>query len=176
MDEAEAVTVRSSRPAGITVIAWLWIVIGSLMIFSAVMGGIAYSMMPGAEGPGLPAEVALRMAPMNLLLQNFLLVISVQFAIAVLAVWSGVGLLRQHGWARSLVEGLSWLGLLWTVGVGGYWVYMWTSVTSQTSGSDMFHVMGAAMGAFGTLTLAVPLGIMIWYLRSDEARKAVLAQ
>lgn len=143
------------------------------MLFSALMGGLGYSMMrqPGMHGADLPREFAL----MNLVFQNFGVLVAVQCVIAVAALWAGIELLRLKAWARSAVEVLSWLGLLWTVGFGIYWVYMWVSMTGQApADAGSFQVMGAAMGIVVTLIFAVPLAIMIRYLRSHEARQAML--
>lgn len=38
------------RPTGITITAWLWIVMGGLMIMGSLMGGFAYMMISKA-GP-----------------------------------------------------------------------------------------------------------------------------
>ena len=102
--------------------------------------------------------------------------LAVQCAIAVIAIWAGIDLLRLKAWARSAIETLCWLGVVWTVGFGIYWVYMWISMTGQTPsgavppGGDSFQVMGAVMGVVGMLMFAVPLGIMIRYLRGSEVR------
>lgn len=162
----------SARPTGITITGWLWVVIGAFMLFSALMGGLGYSMMrqPGIHGADLPREFAL----MDFVFQNFGVLVAVQSVIAVIALWAGIDLLRLKAWARSAVEVLSWLGLVWTVGFGIYWVYMWVSMTGQASaGPDASQWMGAAMGAVVTLVFAIPLVIMIRYLRGNEARQAM---
>lgn len=169
----------STRPTGLTITAWVWIALGVFMILAAVMGGLAYSTMrqmePGIPGPGMPREFAL----MTFVFQNFGVLLVLQFAIAVIAISAGVALLRLRGWGRGAIEALSWLAVVYTVGFGVYWVYMWTSMTGsmpQAAGSgsgDTFQVMGAVMGIVGTAVFAVPLGIMIWYLRSTEVRQAI---
>jgi len=165
-------TDQSARPTGITVTGWVWVVIGAFMLFSALMGGLGYLMMrqPGMQGADLLREFAL----MNLVFQNFGVLVAVQCVIAVAALWAGIDLLRLKAWARSAVEVLSWLGLLWTVGFGVYWIYMWTSMTGQAPAeADAFQLMGAVMGTVVTLVFAVPLAIMIRYLRSNEVRQAM---
>lgn len=165
---------RVARPTGITVTAWVWIGGGVLMLLSAAMAGLSYSMsvhMGPPDAKGFPPEFAL----MNLLFRNFAVLIVLQCVVALVAIWAGVDLLRLKAWARSAVEVLSWLGLVWTVGFGAYWVYMWLSMTGQApAGADMFQMMGAAMGVVVTFAFAVPLVIMIRYLRGHEARQAVL--
>ena len=172
--------ISRARPTGITITAWLWIVVGALMLFSAVMGGFAYSMMqqagkPGMPGGGFPPEFAM----MNLLFRNFGAVLAVQCAVALIAIWAGIDLLRLKAWARSAIEALSWVGVIWTLGFGIYWAYMWISMTGQMPkdaappGMDTFQVMGAVMGVVAMLMFAVPLVLMIRYLRGSEARGAI---
>jgi len=176
-------TTSSTRPTGIKITAWLWIVAGAFMIFSAVMGGFAYSMMRQMDKPGIPGgEAPAGFGLMNLMFQNVGAVLAVQCVIAVVAIWAGIDLLRLKAWARSAIEALCWLGVLWTVGFGIYWVYMWISMTGQMpsgpapAGGDTFQVMGVVMGVIGMLMFAIPLGIMIRYLRGREVRGAITGQ
>jgi hypothetical protein len=173
-------TTSSTRPMGITITSWLWIVAGAFITFGAVMGGVAYSLMrqtdkPGIQGSDAPAGFWL----MNLMLQNFGAVLAAQFVIAVVAICAGIDLLRLKSWARSAIEALCWLGVLWTIGFGIYWVYMWISMSSQMpsgavpAGGNTFQVMGVVMGIVATLMFAIPLGIMIRYLRGHEVRGAI---
>ncbi len=173
-------TTSPTRPTGVTITAWLWIVVGAFMIFSAVMGGLAYSVMrqldkPGVTGGNVPPGFEL----MNFMFQNFGAVLAVQCVVAVVAIWAGIDLLRLKAWARSAIEALCWLGVLWTVGFGIYWLYMWISMTGQMpsgavpGGGDTFQVMGLVMGVVGMLMFAIPLGIMIRYLRGREVRGAI---
>lgn len=166
-------TDSSARPTGITIIGWLWLVIGAFMLFSALMGGLGYSMMrqPGMQSAAdLPREFAL----MNWVFQNFAALVAVQCVIAVVALWAGIDLLRLKAWARSAVEVLCWVGVIWTLGFGIYWVYMWISMAGQApAAADASRWIGAAMGAVVTLVFAVPLAIMIRYLRGNEARQAM---
>lgn len=168
------------RPTGITITAWLWIVMGSLMIFSAVMGGFAYTMMGNMSlPPSSSSEMPAGFAVMNSIFQYFGVLLLLQGTVAVVAVWAGVSLLRLRQWARTAIEVLSWIAFLYTVGFGFFWVYMWVSMTGQVpAGSapvnvDSFQVMGAVMGVIVTAVFAVPLWIMIRYLRGAEARSAI---
>lgn len=168
------------RPTGITITAWLWIVTGGLMIFSAVMAGFAYTMM-GDMGPppSTSSEMPAEFAVMSSIFRYFGVLLLLQGIVAVVAIWAGVSLLRMKQWARTAIEVLSWIAFLYTVGFGIFWVYMWVSMTGQVpAGSvpvntDSFQVMGAVMGVIVTSVFAVPLWIMIRYLRGVEARTAI---
>jgi hypothetical protein len=169
------------RPVGIAIAAGLWIAMGALMILGAVMGGFAYFMM-NVMGPPLPppsANMPPAFAMMESIFQYFGVLIVLQFILAVIAIWAGVALLRLKPWARATIEILSWLAFLYTVGFGIFWVYLWCSMTGlmpkdDTSiNSEMIQIMGMVMGVVITAMFAVPLGIMIRYLRGTEARAAV---
>lgn len=167
------------RPTGITITAWLWIVMGGLMIFSAVMGGFAYTMMgnmspPPSSSSKMPAEFAV----MNSIFQYFGVLLLLQGIAAVVAIWAGVSLLRLKQWARTAIEVLSWIAFLYTVGFGIFWIYMWVSMTGHVPAGaavnvGSFQVMGAITGVIVTAVFAVPLWMMIRYLRGVEARTAI---
>lgn len=172
--------VTSKRPTGITITGWLWIATGGLMTLSGVMAGFAYSTM-GRMGPPptVPADMPSGFVVMNSIFQYFGLLIVVQLIVAALAVWSGIGLLRLKAWARTIIEVLSWLALAYCVGFGIFWVYSWIAMTghmppnsSAPVDANAFQWLGAAMGVVVTAVFAVPLLIMIRYLRGTEARAA----
>jgi len=103
----------------------------------------------------------------------------VQFLVALLAIVSGIYLLRLHPWARTAIEILSWLAFIYSVGFGIYWVYMWISMTGnmpQSAASEnakTFQIMGTVMGIVVISIFSVPLGMMIRYLRGPVVRTAV---
>jgi hypothetical protein len=170
----------AKRPTGITITAWLWIVMGGLMILSALMGGFAYTTI-GKMRPLLPpsTDMPAGSSVMNSIFQYFGLLLLLQGIVAVLAIWAGVSLLRLKQWARTTIEVLSWIALLYTVGFGIFWVYTWVAMTSQvpTHGAPVdpvsFRLMGAVMGVVVTAIFAVPLWIMIRYLRGAEVHMAI---
>ena len=168
---------RITRPTGITIIAWLWIATGVLMGLSAAMGGLAYSIMQDAPklDSNLPSEFGL----LGFVLENIGLLIALQCVVVLISIWAGASLLRLRAWAKVAIEGLSWLGLLYIVGFGVYWLSVWFSIGGRMSGDsgesglDMVQTIGAVTGVVVTLTFAVPLGVMVWYLRGREVRDAI---
>jgi hypothetical protein len=171
-------TTMSARPTGITITASLWIVVGVFMLFSAVMGGLLYWIMRPMDMPGMQAgELPPEFIIMNRVFQNFGVFVGIQCIVALVGIWAGIDLLRLKGWARSAIEVLCWLGVVWTIGFAGYWVYMWISMTGEAPRGagpiGTFQLMGAIMGVFGMLIFAVPLGMMIRYLRGNQVREAI---
>ena len=173
-------TQHTPRPTGITVTAWLWIAAGLLMLFSGAMGAIVYSTMGQTERPVvLNPDLAPEFAFMNFVFQYFGYLLALQAAAAVIAIWAGIGLLRLKSWARTVIEALSWLALAYIVGFGGYWLYLWNGtgihVPSGTAptGAGLFDAMGTVMSVIVTAIFAVPLLIMIGYLRGREVRESI---
>ena len=168
------------RPTGVTITAWLWIVMGGLMILSALMGGFAYTMI-GNMGPLPPpsSDMPAGSAVMGYFFRYFGVLLLLQGIVALIAIWAGASLLRLKQWARTTIEVLSWIGLLYMVGFGIFWVYTWVAMTSEVPphGGQVdpvsFQLMGAVMGVVITAVFAVPLGIMIRYLRGAEVRTAI---
>ena len=169
-----------ARPTGVSVISWVWIVLGGFMGFSAIMALLASSFMPQVPSSAefdsqMPASFGLMMS----VFRYFDLIALLQLAVAVLAVVAGTQLLKLRSWARTTLEALSWLSLLYVISFGVFWSLMWLTMTGQLPPGDapfdprLFQVFGLVMGAFITLVFAVPLVIMIRYLRGTVVRDAV---
>jgi lysylphosphatidylglycerol synthetase-like protein (DUF2156 family) len=104
-----------------------------------------------------------------------------QLGLAVVAIVAGIQFLKLRPWARAALEILSWISLIYVVGFGLFWVSTWSTMTGQfpqqqDAPFDMetFKIVGLVMGAFVTLAFAVPLAIMIKYLRGKVVREAML--
>ena len=170
----------AARPTGLTITAWLWIVMGVLMLFSGLMGAIAYFTI-GHMGPlpEAPPDAPAVFGVMTSLFEYFGLLVLAQAAVAIVAVSAGIALLQLRAWARMAIEVLSWLAFAYFVGFGVLWLVMWLAMTGdmphggEHMGAGMIQVLGAAMGVVVTALFAVPLAIMIRYLRGAEARNAV---
>jgi hypothetical protein len=150
------------------------------MTLSGLMAAFAFSFMQQAgPPPPPPPDAPAVMGFMHVVFANFGVLVVVQLVVAVLGLAAGVALLYRKAWARTALEVLSWLGFLYCVGFGIFWLYMWITMTGQIPEGqgqpDMasFRWMGAIMGIVITLVFAVPFAIMIRYLRGREARAAV---
>lgn len=170
----------SKRPTGITITAWLWIVMGILMVPTGLMGGFAYSTMQHmGPPPTVPPDMPPGFALMTGMFRYFGFLLIAQTVVAILAIWGGIALLKLKAWARTTIEVLSWLTLLYCLGFGIFWIYLWISMTGQMPkggapvDTNMFQIMGAVMGLVITAVFAVPLWIMIRYLRGAEVRTAI---
>ena len=168
-----------ARPTGVSVIAWGWIITGGLMGFSGVMALLALSFMPILIQPELESQMPAGFGPMMSMFRYFTLLVLVQLAVAVVAVVTGIQFLKLRSWARTVLEVISWLSVIYVIGFGVFWLFMWSTISGQLPqegapfDSRTFEIFGLVMGAFVTLVFAVSLGITIKYLRGKVVRGAI---
>ncbi len=154
------------RPVCLTVIGWGTIAVATLAIFSGVMSAIMFSTIEAdfrsARGP----------QPRGFLFDNFALLSVLQALVGILLVFAGRGLLSLRRWASTVIEGVSWLALVYAVGFSAYFLFDFVGSSSESSRpipTSFIVVMG--MGVFFTLVFwGVPLGLTIWNLRSKRVR------
>lgn len=169
------------RPTAVSVIAWTWIITGGFAVFSGIMSLLMFTAMPTLQSelphaPGMPQGIAL----MTSMFRYFGLLVVVQLVLAVVAIVAGIQFLRLRSWARAVLEILSWVSLIYVVGFGVFWLSTWSTMTGQFSQQDVpfdmetLRIAGLVAGAFVTLAFAIPLGIMIKYLRGKTVREAML--
>jgi hypothetical protein len=175
--------VQKKRPTSITVIGWMFIASAILMILSGGMGFAAFTFMKQAAGgaPPLPEDIPGQLGIIEFAFQYFELIAAVQVAFAIFILIASIQFLWLRRWARAALEVVSWLGLAYMVGFGIVWVASWIGITSSiplTEGtpgpSPMFNILGVVMGSFVTVCLAVPLVVIIVFLRGKTVREALM--
>lgn len=152
------------RPTCITVIGWVWIVFGGLMVLSAVMAMVMAIIISSTAGNETELSPIFHAAP-------YLCV--VQIIVAVLGLVSGIHFLKLKVWSRAVLEALTWLVLVYVIGFMGYAVYDIAFSGSAESPVIIGNLVGIALGVMITAVYAVPLGIMLWYLRGAKVRRAM---
>ena len=174
--------VQKKRPTAVTVIGWIFIAGAILMILSGGMGFAAFSFMQqlGEEMPPTFEGAPFQFGVMEVIFQHFGLIAMVQVALAVFILIASIQFLRLRRWARTALEVIAWLGLVYIVGFGIFWVASWLDITSSipvtegTSGpSSIFDIVGAIMGSVVALAWAVPLVVIIILLRGKTIRGAL---
>jgi len=107
-----------------------------------------------------------------IIFENVELVASVQIVFAVFVLFAGIQFLKLHAWARTALEVVSWLGLVYVVGSFVLFVVSWMSMTSTASVVEgthsppaMFRVFGAFMVTVVMAVWAVPLVVIVKFLR-----------
>jgi hypothetical protein len=167
------------RPAGIAAIAWLWIAGGILLLISALLTWAVLSLfesalpVAGASG-SLPVEFDL----LSMLQSQAGVLVWTQVAMGVVSIYAGAGLLKLRAWARTAIEVLTWLSLVYVLGNGVYFSYTWESIVADLAkqlmvDSDALRITGYVTVATVTVVFAVPFGFMLKYLRSSLVRQAV---
>lgn len=145
---------EQKRPTSITVIGWVWQVIGALMCFSAI---IALGLTGGVEQSGSG---------------GLLLVLLVQLGFGIVGGISGMMFLRLKAWARRILTGLTSVLFLFAVGSMIIWFVMWGLMIVR-SGPTGFHILGGIMGLAIAGVYILPLWLMLKHLRCAEVKNAM---
>jgi hypothetical protein len=174
---------RPNRPTSVTVIAWVWIILGGLMVLAGIMAALMSAVMSSSGMMGdafedieqektqdLPATVRV----MEVVFRHFAWFALGQVCIGALALWAGTRFLRLRAWARAMLELLSWLFLIYVVAFTAFWMVGWTSVGAGHAPAA-FIVAGLVGAVINMAFFGVPLGIMIHVLRGRKVRDAVRA-
>ena len=163
-----------ARPTTVTVIAWVWIALG---ILAALSGAFHVSF------PAIVHEMAAQRAPDNA--PEFDIVVwlaiplgLVEFGVSGLAIVSGAYFLRLRAWARTCLEALSWVALIFFAcsGVGSVALFL-TKVLGNQHGfhvGTIFAIFWCAFALVFSAAFAVPFGVMIKALRGKTVRDALV--
>jgi len=111
--------------------------------------------------------------------ENFPSLVWAQLVFGALALVAGVEFLKLKPWARTILEVLSWLSLVYVIGFGLLWVAMWSFMIGQFSLMQMpfdierFQAIGLVSGLVVSLAFAIPLVWFIKVLRGRVVREAI---
>jgi len=159
----EAKTHLQKRPTCVSVIGWAWIIIGVNLFLSCVLGLSAWLMI-GAMSETELDRPFFRILP---------LICVLLLAMAVSGLVAGVHFLRLKAWARTVLEVLTWLFLVYTTAFIVFWLIGWFAATSGYGPRDPGEIIGAVIGVIIAAGYGVPFIIMLKYLRGDTVRNAI---
>lgn len=174
--------IQKKRPTSITVIGWIFIAGAILMILSGGLGFMAFSFMKqiSEEMPPISEELPNQFRIMRIIFQNFGIIALLQVAFAIFVMIASIQFLKLRRWARNALEIIAWLGLVYVVGFGIFWVVSWINITSHFPVSEipsepppMFNIIGAIMGCVVTAAWTAPLIIIIIFLRGKTIKDAL---
>jgi hypothetical protein len=156
--------IQKKRPTGITVIGWIFIASALLVILLGVKGFADFTIKKQADGGIPPGLIAMVLG----VLAIFVIIASIQFLI-----------LRR--WARTALEVIAWMGLVYVVGFGIFELIMWITTysfmwVSEGGASGPLSVSGisfAVIISVVTICCAGPLIVIIKFLRKKTIREAV---
>jgi hypothetical protein len=166
-----------TRPRTVTVIGWLWLVLGVLFFARAIVNMVVWKIlqpdMPGflAAFGEVPAEQQRLLRP----LFEHLTALQIGEAIVSAAVIvAAIGLLRLRPWARTGIQAVCWIVLIWVAAFGAFWVWLWGSVVAAVppSHASSFGRIGLIAGLAVCLAVAAGLAVMIVLLASSRVREA----
>lgn len=172
------------RPTMVTVLGWIWITIGAfsvltsglVLLFFLVLGGPVLPVREETSEPFWPPGFEL----VGWVFQYFDVLAIGQFVLAVAVLIAGIELLRLRSWARSFLEVICWLGLLYIVSFATLWAHTWVQTSSQIPADasnappvDVFAAFGVVVAVLTALFYALPTGVLIWLLRHRTTWAAV---
>lgn len=175
-----AESAAATRPRAVRYIAWAWILTGVINGLGAAVGWLSAGLLQGLESGGAltphsAAALGLAGAPAG---HAFWPALG-QLALAVLAVAAGIDFLRLRRWARSALEALCWLSIVY-LGIGiVHWWRFWDAFAASGSVGGItvdlapYRTSGLIIGSACIAALAVPLGVMIRVLRGRTVREAL---
>lgn len=172
----------SARPAGVTVIAWLWIATGGFMLVSGLAAIFAAPRVGSADGGFVMSLVtAPDSSVLGMFFRHLIPFAVLQSLVGAFAVVAAVELLRLRAWARLAMEALSWVSLVYVLVNGVLVLYLWDAVVADMPPGlvsiepGQLHTMGLIVDVVVTVLLAAPVGVTVKYLRSAPVRRAIAA-
>lgn len=168
-------------PESVSVIAWIWIGLGVLMLFGGFMNLLVFSMTRSLFDGGLLAAngVPVEIVSIISLFKYVIYIAMVQLPVSVIAITAGFHLLKLRKWARTAIELISWLVVVYLAGFSVYWIDFWPEILSHMPPNQFFSIndipllsdFGIGVGIILNSLFAIPLLIAIVKLRQPEVKK-----
>ena len=166
------------RPRAVTVIGWIWIVVGGLYFLRSVVDLVMWRALQPAA-PALLREVESREPEIRFLhpLLEHLTAIKIAQAIAgVAVVVLAYRFLRLRPRARVAIQTVCWIVLCYVFAFAALWIRIWTRALALAPDDPRFAGshgrISLALGLGLSGTLATGLIIMVVLLRSSRMRHA----
>jgi len=170
------------RPSAVTVIGWIFLVAGALMILMGLQGIIIYSIVkPLATRAPQSLEQAKPLIWPFLLIGRYLGLLAILKILAgVIILITSIQFLKLRPWARVVLELCSWLGALIVIVFGTFLTIAWIATTTSLwrAGAELpgfivvFVGIGALMASINVAVFVVPFAALIVFLRGKTVREA----
>ena len=168
---------ETSRPKAVTVIGWLWLVLGFLFLFRALVNLIVWRILkPDMLGfldafGNVPPPQQMMLRP---LFEHLTALQTCEAILSAAVIVVAFQLLRLRPWARVGMQAACWLVLVYVVAFGAFWVWLWGSVVTAVppSHASSFGRIGLIAGLAVLLAAAGGLVAMIVLLASSRVREA----
>ncbi|HEY8180980.1 MAG TPA: hypothetical protein VII32_01985 [Thermoanaerobaculia bacterium] len=146
-------TGTAPRNNAITLIGWIYIAFGILAAFGGLVGVLMSLLMP------IPHFVSL--------------IAAVQLIAGSAMIAGGKAFLRLRAWARTLLETLAWLGLLYNLASGALWIWFLMPMFRATSRDAWMLPVMTAIGLLTNIAFCASLVYIISVLRGSSIRSAI---
>ena len=168
---------ETSRPKAVTVIGWLWLVLGVLFLFRALVNLVVWRILKPDMLGFLEAFGEVPPSQQRMLRPLFEHLTAIQVCEAILSaavIVLAFQLLRLRPWARVGMQAACWLVLVYVVAFGAFWIWLWGSVGAAASPSHAGTIgrIGLFAGLAVLLTAAGGLVAMIVLLAGSRVREA----
>jgi hypothetical protein len=168
---------EAPRPQAVTVIGWVWLILGILFLLRAVVNIVLWKMLQPDMLAFLDAFGGVPRQQQEMLRPLFEHLAALQTGEAILSAAVAVvaiQLLRLRPWARAGMQAVCWLVLACVGAFGVFWVWLCGSIAAAVPSSSMtaFGRIGLAAGLAVCLAVAAGLTVMIVLLASARVREA----
>jgi hypothetical protein len=173
------VIVPEKKSASIAVIAWSYIL---LALFVILVSGLSIfgSQYVNEQMETMPHEILESLPGMLFIMQHSGSLLILQTICAIFMLIVGIEFLRLRAWARTAIEILSWLCIVFAVMIVLFFITTWINIVSQMmafegndGSSSALNVLGIGVGIILMVLFVIPLLIIIRALRGKAIRDAV---
>lgn len=165
------------RPQSVTVIGWLWLVLGVLAFFRTLINIAVWRVLK----PDLPTLLqafgdvpAPQQRFVRPLLEHMPAFHAAEAIASVAVIVVAIQFLRRRPWARAGMQAVCWFFLFWVAAFGVFWVWLCRSAaaTDPSYSTSAFGKFGLPAGLAACAAAAAGLAAMIVLLAGQRVRDA----
>ena len=170
---------KPDRPFSISVIGWVFAIIGGQLMIGALGFFIINTRMDVLFENTVFKENAFFLDIFVGIYKNYILVSSIQFLLGLYLLISGIYFLKLRAWARSAVEAICWVMLFFLIVFAVYWVFMWIDFSGNVLEStkidlSLLKLAGIFIGIFSLAVYGGLLYVIIRLTRSTRIRSFMI--
>jgi hypothetical protein len=143
------------RPKAVTVIGWIWLVVGGLYLLRSVVDLVMWKALQPAA-PALLREVERQDPELRFLRPMFEHLTAIKFAqlvVGVAVVFLAYQFLQLRPRTRVAIQAVCWIVLCYVLAFAALWIRIWTRALALAPGDPRFA------GSHGRIALALGLGL-----------------
>jgi hypothetical protein len=165
------------RPKAVTVIGWVWAVLGGVLALKALLNLVTWSILHSTAPALLKAfgEQFAHVPLVQMILQHAGAVLASQASFWALVSFCAWNFLRLRPWARLAIQAVCCLGLVYAAGLLVFWVQLWRKTglaMRDPSLTESHRSLALFAGIAACILLGSLFGLMLGFLQSSPLRKA----